>query len=151
MTLEELVAEVARTGVVETTEEAAIKYQDLIAHASVEANRKLLNSNYTEAYIRVYAVAYGPVATVKYYLKNEERCSQVFGELEKVKEELKTADTYEKVCEKQIAEKDKEIENLTKIVTELRRDCEGMELNLEEKDMQIIKLKARLYDLEVKH
>lgn len=129
-------------------EDAVVIYQDLIGHATVEENKALANDPaLMETFYRIYGVAYGTVAAIKFYMDNSNRVYNMKAELEDYKEEYeKRKDECEGLKERitnlQEIIKDKEAQ----IVTESRDKDEYIKA-IEMLRKENIELKAKLYDM----
>lgn len=147
--LEELLKEVARTGVIDiSTTDKVVEYQDLIGHSTVQELRELANTTtLRDSFYRVYDVAYGIVATINFYTKNDDRIVQLAEAI--ADQEAETEKGSKLIEDLREANKllNENVKSLEKQLAEAKRDVEGMEYNLKAKDEEIIKLKARLYDL----
>ena len=147
MTIRELTNEVARTGMLDVSKEKVVEYQDMIGHASVEENKKLLNSTLMESFLRIYGVAYGTNAAIRYYLQNSE------AQLDKERKINALTKDIEGMCKK-ANELEKENMNYYKlseeniqIIGKLERERDEWEQNYHVLEDEMIRLKAKLYDL----
>ena len=147
--LEELLKEVARTGVIDiSTTDKVVEYQDLIGHSTVQELRELANTGtLRDSFYRVYDVAYGIVATINFYTKNDDRVVQL---TEIIADQEAETEKGSKLIEN-LREANKilneNVKSLEKQLAEAKRDVEGMELNLEAKDEELTRLKAKLWDV----
>ena len=148
-TIEELCKKVASNSghLLPNDEDAVVMYQDLIGHATVEENRDLANDPaLMETFYRIYGVAYGTVAAIKFYMQNSNSVQAKRDDL-KMYEDM--ADKYRE----KIAEQADIITGLNKMMAEaemkeVRLNNEVSQLNaqLETRDREIMELKAKLYD-----
>lgn len=149
-TIRELVNRVARESghMLDLNDDAVVVYQDLIGHATEEENTELCNDPaVNETWYRIYGVAYGTTAAIKWYLNHSNKIAEMQCDLEEYKamaekktEELKAAKDDSLTQFERAADAEKVIE-------EMKRDMEGTLKALKEKEEEIIQLKARLYDL----
>lgn len=147
MTIRELTNEVARTGMLDVSEEKVLEYQDMIGHASLEENKDLLNSTLMESFLRIYGVAYGTNAAIRYYLQNSEAQLDRERKINALTEDVET-------FRKKIMELEKENidwrnlqEENVKIIGKLERERDEWEQNYHVLEDEVIRLKAKLYDL----
>lgn len=146
MTIRELTKEVARTGMLDISKEKVVEYQDLIGHTSVEENRELLNSTLMESYLRIYGVAYGTNAALRYYLNNSE------AQLDRDRKISGLTKDIEGMCKKvsELEKENKELHDLNmeniQIIGKLERERDEWELRYHALEDDVIKLKAKLYD-----
>lgn len=131
----------------DVSEEKVVEYQDLIGHASVEENKELLNSTLMESYLRIYGVAYGTNAALRYYLNNSE------AQLDRERKISALTKDIEGMCKK-VADLEKENMNYYKlseeniqVIGKLERERDEWEQNYHVLQEEMIKLKARLYDM----
>ena len=147
-TISELCKSLSRTNFMDVSEEAIVEYQDLIGHASVEENRELANDPaLMESFYRIYGVAYGTVAAIKFYMMNSEHVVQMKLENANLKNDLdESREMWDKATKSETFWRNKADEYKGKLA-EAKRDMEGTEKSLLEKDAEIIALKARMYDM----
>lgn len=151
MTIRELCSDVARTGILDITEEKAVMYQDLIGHATEGELGDLSNTPaLTESFYRIYGTAYGTVAAIKFYLRYSDYVTSLKEDVEA--EKIKTEEA--RTRNKNLNERVKYWENLAEErkgqLREAKRDMEGTLISLKDKEKEITMLKARMYDLEHK-
>lgn len=147
MKLRELTNEVARTGMLDVSEEKVLEYQDLIGHASVEENQSLLNSTLMESYLRIYGVAYGTNAALRYYLQNSDAQREKDVKIASLERDIKARD---KRIEELEDENTKYLQNISEnsnLYNKLERERGEWEQNYHVLQEEMIKLKARLYDM----
>lgn len=129
-------------------EEAIVVYQDLIGHATEVENSNLANEPaLMETFYRIYGVAYGTVAAIKFYMDHSDRVYNLRAELEDYKEELEEVRTRLKNSEERAKfweDKSNEYkEELGKRQHTLDETCMTVEM-LRKESME---LKAKLYDM----
>ena len=128
--------------------DAITVYQDLIGHATVEENKALANeSALNETFYRIYGVAYGTVAAIKFYMQNSNKVYNLEAELDDYKEELERLRTMHKNSEERAKFWEDKSEEYKGQLEEAKRDMEGTVNELEKRDKEIMELKAKLYDL----
>lgn len=130
-------------------EEAIVVYQDLIGHATEEENSNLANEPaLMETFYRIYGVAYGTVAAIKFYMDHSNRVYNLRAELDDYKEELEEVRTRLKNSEERAKfweDKSNEYkEELKKKQHDIDETCMTVEM-LRKESME---LKAKLYDLQ---
>ena len=146
--LEELLKEVARNGVIDTTTDKVVEYQDLIGHSTVQELRELANTTtLRDSFYRVYDVAYGIVATINFYTKNDDRIVQLAEAIADQEAETEKGSKLIEDLRKANERLNDELYSFREQLAEAQMNVKEMERNLGVKDEEIIKLKARLYDL----
>ena len=156
-TIRELVNRVARESghLLDMNDDAVVVYQDLIGHATTEENQELANDPaLNETFYRIYGVAYGTTASIKFYLNNSDKVAELQYQREEYKaafedkcKELETANERIKAREKEVDKLCENIEELKGRLAETKRDMEGTLKVLNDKDRLIMALKAKLYDM----
>lgn len=133
--------------VMDCTPEAVCEYQDMIGTSTLEQVHDLANGIYKNTFYKVYDLAYGTEATIRFYLDNSDKIARIM--IEK-------------------AEQEAEIEKLNFLLEEQKKDTEAQKKIKEEAQSEYAKvaqenmkqaseieslkaemqaLKARLYDL----
>lgn len=148
MSLQELVNLVAATGMMNTDIESICIMQDIIGHTSVGEVAEIANAEHKEAFYRIYGECYGTVDAIKYYLQNSEALA---AKIEAARQEV--MDDYNGIID---TNNKMHMEAYTKVVEErnLARlnerqaadEVQALKQTLQEKDAEIIKLKAMLFD-----
>ena len=150
-TIRELCKRVAATNSLDTGNDAIIAYQDLIGHATMEENQEISNTpELVESFYKVYGVAYGTCAAIKFYLNNSDKIADMQCDIEE----------YKAKAEKEhndLVEARQYILELEGRVKECKRDMDGTLKQIElldgaisERDAEIVQLKAKLFDLITK-
>lgn len=146
-TLEELIAEISATGMIETTTEAAIHYQDLIGHSTTETLYNLANGSQNQEFYKVYGIAYGTIAAIKCYMEYSQKQIDLRSDLDEVKAKLElsreTLLTLEKDYESMYETAEKHRQAWVKATEETKE----AQKKIEAQAAEITQLKARLYDL----
>lgn len=146
-TIRELVNRVAATHGYDTDMESVTAYQDLIGHATIEENRALANDPaLNETFYRIYGLAYGTIEAIKFYMANSDKVAGLKGELADYKEGFQDKCKELEVAKDRIEEQKNKITELDGRIHELNRDMEGTQQSLREKEDEIVRLKAKLYD-----
>lgn len=145
--LVELLKKVQATGGLDCDTASVCEYQDMIGHSTDDQLRELSNGTYKSAFYRVYGLAYGTCEAINFYMNHSEKVYNLLLEkdqykcdFENMQDRLDTAmtetkknfDTAQKMRDAWEAEKT-EKENIKK--------------ELEKANEEIIRLKAKLYDL----
>lgn len=149
-TIRELVNRVASESghLLPLNNEAVITYQDLIGHATEEENTELCNDPaLNETWYRIYGVAYGTTAAIKWYLNHSNKIAEMQADLEYYKREAEAAKEKIDDAKKAAGVQKANAETLNSQLYECKRDMDGTLKALKAKDDEIIQLKARLYDL----
>ena len=136
--LKKEIAKVVRTGSIETTEEKAIEYQDMIGHSNFEELQEAAN-DHKGAFYKIYATAYGITETLKFFRQNDYQILQVLQERDTMEYER---DNYKEQFETRKADCLKLMDKLDETENENQRLTEENEKMKDE----IIRLKARLFD-----
>lgn len=149
-TIRDLCKEVARTGLLDTSEEAVIQYQDLIGHATEEENRTLSNDGaLMESYYRIYGLAYGTVAAIKFYMKNSEKVTEMQSENIAAKLQIEDLEVMRKNASKAEDFWRNKAEEYKEKLEKANKDIELANKQIHLKDVAMVSLKARMYDLTV--
>lgn len=149
-TIRELCNRVARESghLLDLHDEAVTAYQDLIGHATEEENTELCNDPaVNETWYRIYGVAYGTTAAIKWYLNHSNKIAEMQCDLEEYKAKAAKLEEELKDAKERAGIQKANAETLNSQLYECKRDMEGTLKALEEKDKEIVVLKARLYDL----
>ena len=149
-TIRELCNRVARESghLLDLHDEAVTAYQDLIGHATEEENTELCNDPaLNETWYRIYGVAYGTTAAIKWYLNHSNKIAEMQCDLEEYKAKAAKLEADLKDAKESAGIQKANAETLNGQLYECKRDMEGTLKALEEKDKEIVVLKARLYDL----
>lgn len=150
-TLEELIAEVSATGMIETTTEAAIHYQDLIGHSTTETLYNLANGSQNQEFYKVYGIAYGTIAAIKCYMEYSQKQIDLRSDYEEVKarQELtqKKLDDQISLYSKMDALSRSAIDEYTGKLAAAQEEARQQAEMIKEQATEIMKLKARLFDL----
>ena len=130
-------------------EEAIVVYQDLIGHATVEENRELANDPaLMETFYRIYGVAFGTVAAIKFYMANSNKIAELNYDLDMAKQAAENLHDANKKLHEEIAEVNKELNAANGKINGYVRSLDSAHEMLDAKDQEIIALKAKLYDLQ---
>lgn len=128
--------------------DAITVYQDLIGHATEEENTELCNDPaLNETWYRIYGVAYGTTAAIKWYLNHSNQIAEMKCDLEEYMEQLDNSRTMHKNSEERAKFWEDKSEEYKGQLEEAKRDMEGTVKELERRDKEIMELKAKLYDL----
>ena len=165
--LKALVKNVARTGILDTSEKAIVDYQDMIGHSTLEELHAIANSENGEekrAFYRVYAEAAGVINAIKYYRDNSnfiqeklfDQYQQGFDDGKATQKRLDEIDAKVALDEKQAqvefwqaeAKQNRDEADLYKdSADENRREATRQAKEIEALQAEIIRLKAKLFDL----
>lgn len=144
----------AATGGLDVTNEAICDYQDMIGHSSIEQLSELANGEQRETFYRVYGVAYGTIAAIKFYCQNsrslvreiEEREEAAIDAEERAEEAKKRAEFWETRYNDQRERREAAEADGSRIIdenSELRKELEAAQ-------REIVELKVKLYDMMTK-
>ena len=104
-------------------DEAVTVYQDLIGHATEKENVELCNDPaLMETWYRIYGVAYGTCAAIKWYLSHSNKVTEMIADKEYYENEAKVA--MEKIDElrKQVGVQKANAETLTSQLYEIKSE-----------------------------
>lgn len=147
-TIRDLCKRVAATGGFDTDNDSVIAYQDLIGHATMEENAELANEPaLMESYYRIYGVAYGTIAAIKFYMQNSNKVIDMDYQLNEYKASFEAKCKELEFANEKIKAREKEVEKLCENMEELKGKISGYKASITERDREIMKLKAKLYDL----
>lgn len=148
MTILDLCKEVARTGSLDTSSEKAIEYQDVIGHSNTGTLEEVANTpELIESFYRIYGVAYGTPAAIKYYVEHSDRQMDQRQQLEDAKATLEKRDTRIKELEKALLDVERIVEENEVTLKEIRNEMKRNDTAIKSAEDENIKLKAELYDL----
>lgn len=143
----ELVKKVQATGGMDTDEKSVCDYQDMIGHSTDEQLRELANGDYKHAFYRIYGCAYGTIGAIQFFTKHSDKLDQILRDRdEAICDRDEALEELEKI-------KDKISDNLLKVHKAVDAMEEEKAARIKaEKDLQaaqdeIIRLKARLFDM----
>ena len=142
-----LLKKVQATHGIDTDEKSVCEYQDMIGHSSQEQLKELANGVYKETFYRVYGFAYGTVEAIRFFTKNSDRIEAILRERN---EAICDRDDMQDVLEKEKAAHQTATKNAKTLCDDLydeKRNTERLQKELEAAQDEIIKLKARLFDL----
>ena len=148
-TIRELCKRVASTRTLDKlTPEVIVQYQDLIGHASVEENRELSNTpELTETFYWIYGEAYGTIGAIKFYLENSNYVRNMKEKLEANELDIEDLKAINESIEKRAKYwEDIAVERKGQL-EEAKRDMDGTMKRLEDSELVITALKAKIYDL----
>ena len=150
-TIRDLCKRVASTHGFDTDNESIVAYQDLIGHATEEENTELCNDPaLNETWYRIYGVAYGTCAAIKWYLNHSNKVTEMVADKEYYENEAKAAMKKIDELKKQVEVQKGNAVTLNNQLYEIKRDMEGTVKELASKEKEIIELKAKMYDLMTK-
>ena len=136
-------------GKILATDEASVcEYQDMIGHSSEEELEELANGVYKHTFYRVYGLAYGTVEAIVFFTKHGEKIKAMLTENAELKCDIEDAKDDIKKAK---AEAEKYAELMTKARDEWeaeKNEKEKMQYVIDQKDYEIMQLKAKLYDLQ---
>lgn len=129
--------------------DAVTVYQDLIGHATVEENMELANDPaLMETFYRIYGVAYGTTAAIKYYLNNSDKILEMKADLDYNKDKIAQLDSQLETERKTVKFWNDKADEYREKLNESKQDMEGTIKALEMVRKENIELKAKLYDLQ---
>lgn len=142
-----LLKKVQATHGIDTDIESINNYSDMIGHSSVDQLKELANGVYKETFYRVYGLCYGTVEAIRFFTKNSDKIEAILRsrdeaicDLEDMQDKLKKADDETKRAW------DKSLEMRSAWEAE-KTEKENIKKELEKANEEIIRLKAKLYDL----
>lgn len=149
--LKKVIEKVARTGMLETSEEKAIEYQDMIGHSTESQLAELANPENGElrrAFYKIHDVAYGTINTIVFYVNHSEKlANNIADQVEEA--EKQTEERMKKIIDC----KQKELENTCGELFDTRikadkasEENERLKEIIESQRNEIINLKAKLFD-----
>lgn len=125
----------------ETDMESIFHYQDLIGHSTIEDLREHSNNeDLKEDFYRVYGLAYGTVAAIRYYVKNSEKIQDLLDRVDYL--EADVADAEDK-----LKEANEKYKNLAEDHVKLFSESERAKAENEKLREENIRLKARMFDM----
>ena len=149
--LKETIKTIQASHVMDCTQPATIRYQDMIGHSSFEQLEELANTDvYRETFYRVYGTAYGTVEAIKFYMKHSDKVKAILEEKADLEAErdglIETDRNRTAYIEEQNA---KNIQISSELRAEQRKAQEAAE-RVAALEAENQALKAKLYDLITK-
>ena len=149
-TIRELCNRVAATHMLDKMDdETVVAYQDLIGHATIEENRELANDPaLMETFYWIYGASYGTVAAIKFYMQNSYKVSDMKDELALAQATIEEKDKSIHALENAISKLTDKLNDTTELINTVKDKAESMDKLIEERDKEILTLKAKLYDAQ---
>ena len=138
--LVKLLNRVQATGGLDVDEKSICEYQDMIGHSTQDQLRELANGNLKESFYRVYGHSYGTVEAIRFFTQNSNKMYDLLLERDELKADLEIAN---KDIDKYMLESSKNY----KAMIQERQEKEQAQDDLKKAQDEIIRLKARLFDL----
>ena len=138
--LVKLLKEVKATNAIDTNIEKICEYQDMIGHSAEEELAELANGNYKSEFYRVYALSYRIEDTIRFYRKHDNTILEMIEENEQLEDD-------NKVLEQKLVESKSRLDETERKLIEERNKNSLNAVEIDNLKAEIIKLKARLYDL----
>lgn len=138
--LVKLLNKVQATGGLDVDEKSICDYQDMIGHSTQEQLRELANGSLKESFYRVYGHSYGTVEAIRFFTQNSNKMYDLLLERDGLKADLEIAN---KDIDKYMLESSKNY----KAMMQERQEKEQAQDDLKKAQDEIIRLKARLFDL----
>lgn len=138
--LVKLLNRVQATGGLDVDEKSICEYQDMIGHSTQDQLRELANGNLKESFYRVYGHSYGTVEAIRFFTQNSNKMYDLLLERDGLKADLEIAN---KDIDKYMLESSKNY----KAMIQERQEKEQAQDDLKKAQEEIIRLKARLFDL----
>ena len=138
--LVKLLNKVQATGGLDVDEKSICDYQDMIGHSTQDQLRELANGNLKESFYRVYGHSYGTVEAIRFFTQNSNKMYDLLLERDGLKADLEIAN---KDIDKYMLESSKNY----KAMIQERQEKEQAQDDLKKAQEEIIRLKARLFDL----
>lgn len=148
----------AATGGLDVTNEAICEYQDMIGHSSIEQLNELANGPQKETFYRVYGVAYGTIAAIKFYCENSKHLAGIIEEHDEARIDAeeqaarmeRTAQQWKEDSERWEARYNEQFERreeAEKAGCRIIDEKSELQKQLEEAQREIVELKVKLFDL----
>ena len=149
--LVKLINRTTATGGMEVTDEAICDYQDMIGHSSIEQLHELANGKQKETFYRVYGVAYGTIAAIKFYCENSRKLAGIIEEHdearldaeEEAERQKEAAERWEARYNEQFARREDAEASGCRLIDKNAT----LAKELEDARREIVELKAKLWDL----
>ena len=129
--------------IMDCSEQAVCDYQDMIGHSSEEELEELANGAFIETFYKVYGQAYGTAEAIKFYCRHSEKIRNIQTDLSETECDR---DRYKALYEDQKKLSDK----FHSETCEAEQKAHDLEVENTKLNKEIIKLKAKLYDLMTK-
>lgn len=146
-----LINRTAATGGLDVTDAAICDYQDMIGHSSEEQLAELANGKQNETFYRIYGVAYGTIAAIKFYCKHSNKLAEIIEEHdearldaeEEAEKQKEAAERWEARYNEQFSRREEAEASGCRLIDE----NVTLAKELEDERREITELKAKLYDL----
>lgn len=152
--LSELLHELSASRKYDTSLDAAIMYQDLIGHETMQSLGDLANGDHREMFYTVYQIAYGTIDTLKFYAQHSNYCINLRYEKDEAAAQLEIQKSINEAENKDHSRRYNEVcgevQKATKEIVNLTREADTLKAENERMTAEITALKAKLYDLITK-
>lgn len=149
--LKKTVQHIQASHVMNCTDEAITRYQDMIGHSSIEELTELANTDvYKETFYKVYGIAYGTTEAIRFYLKNSNKIKDLLEEKADIEADRDLYLYQKQEKEKELKETSDNLRAYIQKTDEQAKRAEKAEAQITELEAENQALKAKLYDLITK-
>lgn len=145
--LVKLLNKVQATGGLDVDEKSICEYQDMIGHSTQDQLRELANGNLKESFYRVYGHSYGTVEAIRFFTKNSDKLYDILAERDNAVIDRDEALEKLENQKQKIADNFLKAQNALDAAEEEKAARLKAEEDLKKAQDEIIRLKARLFDL----
>lgn len=145
--LVKLLNRVQATGGLDVDEKSICEYQDMIGHSTQEQLRELANGNLKESFYRVYGHSYGTVETIRFFTQNSDKIYNILLERDGLKADLEEKQDELEAQKKKTEENWNKAQKMHEAWMNEKAEKEQAQDDLKKAQEEIIRLKARLFDL----
>lgn len=122
-------------------------YQDVFGHSCEEDHEKAAEGEYREVFYRLYEEAYGVVATINFDRKHSVYYRNLREQVDDLTDDVEGARQYQKVVEASLENEKKESAKLRQQVNEAASLTTKYVQQIADLENEVVRLKARLFDL----
>lgn len=145
--LVKLLNKVQATGGLDVDETSICEYQDMIGHSTQDQLRELANGSLKESFYRVYGHSYGTVEAIRFFTKNSDKLYDILGERDELKADLEDLKDELKAQKSKTEENWDKAQKMHEAWMNEKAEKEQAQDDLKKAQEEIIRLKARLFDL----
>ena len=146
--LKDLLKEINRSGIIATDQASAVEYQDMLAQLTADQTRELANGELRRAYYRLYDVAAGTLNTIEHYMNTSDKVSAIIEERDAAEQEAEKAREEAKRTKAELEKGREAIATMHTAWMDEKNKNDELQAMLDSCAAEIMKLKARLYDME---
>lgn len=145
-----LLKETQARKILDTNTAAICDYQDMIAHSDVDKLEELSRGSLKEAFYWVYGAAYGTYEALRFFYTHAEQLEAMRERIADNEAEIEALQARKEEAKKEAAKNMDLAEKNRAAWQETTEDLKQAQKTIEAQAAEIIKLKAKLYDMITK-